>query len=187
MVKIPLVLWLCRISCFVVAYQFHDYQSLVPLVWCMHSTLFRHRPRFVFMTVYIYLPIMYLTYLYYFVINVYGMLDWSTDKDTTVKNYRYGLFNFRNPEWIYPSLLLSVAFLALYCRMNRDEEALLEEKGRKPKQFMKYFSKYAPTTHAFFYLTLVNIDFLVFIYCVIYSLIEMNLFHVTILFVMVWA
>jgi len=52
---------------------------------------------------------------------------------------------------------------------------------------MKYFEKYAPTTHAFFYLMLANIDFIVFIYCVIYSLMEMNLFHVTILFVMVFA
>jgi len=85
------------------------------------------------MTVYIYLPVMYMTYLFYFIINVYGMLQWTNDKTKIVENYRYGLFNFRNPEWIYPSLLISVVFLALYCRMNRDEESLLAEKGTKPK------------------------------------------------------
>lgn len=52
---------------------------------------------------------------------------------------------------------------------------------------MPYFAKYAKVSHAFFYLALANIDFIVFVYCVIYSMMFMNLFHVLILFVMVFA
>jgi hypothetical protein len=42
-IYIPLMLWLCRIFCFIQAYRYHDYQSLVPLAFIIHSSLFQSR------------------------------------------------------------------------------------------------------------------------------------------------
>jgi hypothetical protein len=117
MIKIDLLLWLSRIVCFVLAYQFHSYQSLVPLIWIIHSTIYTSQPLFVNFTIYMYLPLMYLCYLFYFITNVYGVVhynEWSTDKQK--EYYLYGFYDFRNPEWIYPSILVSIWALAVWCR-----------------------------------------------------------------------
>ena len=47
--------------------------------------------------------------------------------------------------------------------------------------------KYLPTVHAWVYLVIVNIQILVFVYVVIFSLILMDFYHVALLFYMVFA
>jgi hypothetical protein len=72
--KSPLTLWIARISCFIWAYMYHDYQSLIILIWLFHSTLYVKSTIFVKCTAYFYLPIFNLLVLWYFTINVFGLI-----------------------------------------------------------------------------------------------------------------
>jgi len=76
-VKVPLILWLCRILCFIMVYMYHDWQSVVLLIWLFHSTVFRDRALFVRLTVTIYFPLMILIFLFMFTVNIYGLIDYQ--------------------------------------------------------------------------------------------------------------
>jgi|LauGreDrversion4_2_1035121.scaffolds.fasta_scaffold79993_1 hypothetical protein len=76
MTRLPLLLWLCRALCFVLAYRYHDWQSLAPLVWLLHSACFQDRAKFVRITLYAYLPLTNINYLWYYIINVYGVVEY---------------------------------------------------------------------------------------------------------------
>lgn len=55
------------------------------------------------------------------------------------------------------------------------------------RSLMEYLQFYVPTLHSFFYLALLNVETVVFIYLVIFSLLVMDIFHILILLVMVIA
>ena len=63
--------------CFTWCYMYHDWQSLLVLIWLLHSTLFRSTTLFVKVTAYFYLPMFMLIVLQYYVANIYGMVDWA--------------------------------------------------------------------------------------------------------------
>lgn len=73
-VYIPLMLWVCRVFCFIQVYRYHDYQSLVPLIWLIHSALFKKRKTFVWWIHWAYLPLFYACYLWYFIVNIFDLV-----------------------------------------------------------------------------------------------------------------
>ena len=77
MVKLPMLLWVCRLLNLVVVYRYHDWQSIVPLIWVLHSTLFRSRQRFVRMTLNGYIPLMIAGNLWYYLININGLINFA--------------------------------------------------------------------------------------------------------------
>jgi hypothetical protein len=94
--------------------------------------------------------------------------------------YLYGFYKFKNPELELPICLSSVVAIAWYCRLNR-----LAPRPKRP--FMVYLLKHKPTLQASFFLLLNNLSMLVFVYCVVFSLLIMNLMHIMVLVVMVVA
>lgn len=94
--------------------------------------------------------------------------------------YLYGFYMFKNPELELPICLSSVVAIAWYCRCHR-----LAPSPKRP--FMAYLLKHKPALQASFYLLLNNLSVLVFVYCVIFSLLIMNLMHIMVLVVMVVA
>ena len=93
--KIPLVLWLCRITCFIYVYMYHDWQSVVILVWIIHSTFFKVRNYFVEWTLRVYLPFMILNFLFMYTINLFGLInyfEWANEAHKIVNMYRYGFY-----------------------------------------------------------------------------------------------
>ena len=85
-----LILWLCRLLAFVQTYCYHDWQSLVFLIWLLHSTLYEKSSRFRLCMLIVYLPLFTATFLWYYYINIFGAVDWSQK----YSNKPYSYFNF---------------------------------------------------------------------------------------------
>lgn len=134
------MLWVCRILCFITVFMYHDWQSVILLIWLLHSTIFTTKSTFVKITALIYFPLMILIFLFMFTVNIYGLIDYSLWASTTylifypnpkipnlpskivipktVNMYRYGFYQFQNPhiELCFNfTFLLSVAY---YIRLN---------------------------------------------------------------------
>lgn len=124
-IKLSAWLWVCRVLCFIQVYRYHDWQSVVPLVWCLHTFMWSNKPlvstgqptgesasaavkvdpypltssdvdpKWIRITYTFYLPVMYLCYLWYFVVNIFGLIDyagWSQERTTSM--YIYGFYRF---------------------------------------------------------------------------------------------
>lgn len=63
-----ILLWILRLMTFTWAYAYHDYQSMLLLTWICHSTIFWNTKRFIDATLYVYLPIFVLLFVFYYVI-----------------------------------------------------------------------------------------------------------------------
>jgi hypothetical protein len=183
-------------------------QSVIPLVWLLHSFMWTNRPLepeetrplskdkdkdpdphplvssvvdpyYIKITCYVYLPLMYLCYLWYFIINIFGLINYG-EFDVNGKSYELGFYEFTNPELELPICLSSILAIAIYTRFSLLTEA--------PKSsFMGYLRKYSPTVHSVYYLILLAVQILVWTYSVIFSLVVMDLFHICVLFVMIIA
>ena len=88
-------------------YVYHDWMSLGWLLWLLHSTLYKKASNFSIAMYAVYLPFFTMTFLWYYTINIYGLIDF--EHTTTVDvNYHYniGLYKFNIPP-------LEVGFLFL--------------------------------------------------------------------------
>lgn len=123
---------------------------------------------------------MYLCYLWYFTVNIFGLVNYDQSESKTNKMYLYGFYKFTNPELELPICFSSMLAIAWYCRLNRLRQA--------PKRtLMAFLLKHKPTVNAAIYLYLNNLSVLVFIYCVVFSLLIMNLLHIMVLVIMIFA
>ena len=180
-IYIPLMLWLCRIFCFIQAYRYHDYQSLVPLAWLIHSSLFQNRSNFVWWILWVYLPLLYVCYLWYFIVNIFDLVQYTTwSEDHTLSMYIYGFYKFKNPELELPLCLSALICICTYVRLNKLEIP-------PPQPLMATIKLYSPTVYSFLYLMIVQSYVLIYIYLVIFSMVIMNLFHIFVLMIMVFA
>jgi hypothetical protein len=97
------MLWVCRILTFVWTFMYHDWQSLVTLFWLLHSTQFNSTTRFIKMTAYFYLPLIMVSMLFYYTINIYGIMFLVYEKvfmSNPSENYKYvsyGLIKLNYP------------------------------------------------------------------------------------------
>ena len=89
-------IWMCRTLCFVQVYCYHDIQSVFLLIWIVHSTLFRDPNLFRKWIIFCYLPLVISIFLWYYVINIFGLLAMFDNPDFTdqkfIDNYTYGFF-----------------------------------------------------------------------------------------------
>lgn len=149
MTKLPLLLWLCRLICFFQTYRYLCWQSLVPLVWTLHSFLFQDRQRFVQITMQVYLPLFYICYLWFFIINIFGLVNYSTFASNS-RMLIYGFYYFNNPTIELPICLLPLVSIGFYVRFNRINEPL-------KRSIMQTIQKYHPSLYSVLYLSIVNI------------------------------
>ena len=73
--KSSLLLWICRLLGFIWMYMYHDWQSLPILVWLLHSTLYQDSVALKKCMAYFYLPLFTLIFLWYYVININGIMS----------------------------------------------------------------------------------------------------------------
>lgn len=67
------------------------------LMWLLHSTIFSDSGLFKKWMVYFYMPAFTLIYLWYYVTNIFGLLNFwedSSDPYKTIDMYVYGFFHF---------------------------------------------------------------------------------------------
>ncbi len=77
--KASLLIWVCRLISFIWAYCYHDWQSVIILIWLLHSTLYRDSQLFRKFMIFCYLPLVTAIFLWYYVINIFGLIDWTSD------------------------------------------------------------------------------------------------------------
>lgn len=121
MAKIPLMIWICRILAFVWTFMIHDVLSLVPLVWLLHSAMFKKLTYFANFTLYVYLPIITLEIIYYYLLNspnVFAIIgnknNWNND--LMFEHSRLGLFYLISPPLELFVLLICGGCLGLFAR-----------------------------------------------------------------------
>lgn len=77
--KASTIIWLCRIIAFVWVYCYHDWQSVILLIWILHSTMFEDSVTFKKCMTFLYMPLVTLIFLWYYCINIFGLIEWTTD------------------------------------------------------------------------------------------------------------
>lgn len=106
--------WICRVLAFVWVYLYHDWESTIILLWLLHSTVYRNNATFRKFILYFYLPYYILVFLWYYTINIEGLINW-TDPAVIIANpvewYTYGFFQFKIPPIESAFMFLNVYFL----------------------------------------------------------------------------
>ena len=77
--KTSLIIWMCRAISFVWVYCYHDWQSVILLIWLLHSTLYRDSQFFQKCMIFFYLPLVTTIFLWYYTINIFGLIAWTSD------------------------------------------------------------------------------------------------------------
>jgi cytochrome c-type biogenesis protein CcmE len=85
--------WISRILAFLWAYMYHDWQSLVILAFLLHSTFYLQASTFRKWIVYFYMPSFVLIFLWYYIINIQGLIQWDSVEQTKKVNlFDYGFY-----------------------------------------------------------------------------------------------
>jgi hypothetical protein len=90
--RLPSLLNACRVLNLVVAYRYHDWLSLVPLLWVLHSAMMFKREIFVTVSLYFYLPLMACCYVFYYLINIDGLILYKNLEYPQFYNYGFYFF-----------------------------------------------------------------------------------------------
>lgn len=81
-IKDASLIWICRTIAFAWVYCYHDIQSVVILVWLLHSTIYKDQTTFKKWMIYVYMPLITAIFLWYYTINIFGLLSfWPNAAD----------------------------------------------------------------------------------------------------------
>ena len=165
--------------------MYHDYQSLVPLLWLLGSTVFKRSRRFVRFTTYFFFPLMIAVYLFYFTVNIPGVVSYSDSKYPHM--YKYGFYNMSVPFLQFGLLYTNLFFLALYMRLVYINEMETVSITQKTSQEQKLLLLEKHTLYQLYYLFILYINYPIFLFLIMSGLAIMDFYHVFMLFVFVWA
>ena len=71
---------------------------MIVLTWFLHSTLYSSTPLFKKFMTYFYLPLFTVIFLWYYAINIYGLIIWPPKDDPDrIERYKYGFYEFNLP------------------------------------------------------------------------------------------
>lgn len=71
----------------------------------------------------IYLPLFYVCYLWFFIVNIFGLVDYPLFT-ADPRMLTYGFYYFYNPVFELPICLLPLVTIGFYVRLNRINEPL---------------------------------------------------------------
>ena len=121
--------WLCRLFSFVWIYMYHDWQSVILLVWLLHSTCYRQNNFFRNWILYFYLPYYIVAFLWYYSINIKGMILWNNiDQANLSMAYNYGFYEMQIPCLETSFMFINVYFLAILA-VSMDKSKELDDKA----------------------------------------------------------
>ncbi len=91
-------LMIFRFLVFVWADLYFSLPSLLPLLILFHSFVFDERKFYISCLKFMYLPLLWLIFLYHYIVNIEGFVKEVFGMDIfTVKNRRYGMYNYDSP------------------------------------------------------------------------------------------
>lgn len=115
------MIWVCRVFAFFQVYGFHDWQSLIFLLWIVHSTLYQKSSRFSLCMICFYLPFFTITFLWYYTINIHGVIDWESEESKLNQSYDKGFYEFRVPILEVGFLFCCLFSMIDFCRLLRED------------------------------------------------------------------
>ena len=129
-----LLLWVARFLAILVAYLYHDWQSLLVLTWVMPSTLNVSQKAFGKVTQWVYAPLFILLTSFYFAVNIDELVpSWLLGVE---QSWRYGLYRFQRPVL---EVLLLEAFVIAQVTWVKAGESLSEEDEDLRRQGVNLF------------------------------------------------
>ena len=162
--------------------MYHDYQSLIVLIWLIHSTLYVKSTIFVKCTAYFYLPIFNLLVLWYFTTNVFGLIVWwDSTSPKTLLWYNYGFYNMQIPPLEFAFMFFILFIVSYYCRQNFEKA----EVGIKTNLIIDDLSKNKSTMWQIIYLVVLYLEYPLFLAMVMSGLAKMDFYHIFLLFIFV--
>lgn len=179
-------LWTCRVTVFLWAYAYHDFQSWVMLMWIMHSTLFKSTRRFIQVTITYYLPIFAIIFLFYYVINIPRVVEFQqfgkASGDLGLDIWRtFGFYQFSVPA-LEVGLMLAALFpffMLIKTRKQLDENSKDDQKSN----FLdKLTNEKSPTFYYVLFAVINNLDLFAFITIFFSGVNKIDFYHIFLLF-----
>ena len=93
------ILWSSRFFAFTWAYMYHDWQSVVILMWVLHSTFYQRDRTFRLFMCYFYVPWFLAALVWYYVTNIQGMINWPSINEPNNKLYILGFYKMVAPPF----------------------------------------------------------------------------------------
>ena len=179
--KTSLIIWMCRAISFVWVYCYHDWQSVILLIWILHSTLYRDSQFFQKCMIFCYLPLVTTIFLWYYTINIFGLIAWTSDPTQRAHMYTYGFFEFQIPP-------LEIAFMAsgLFAFIKLTK-CLGSGADEAQKKFISQISSPKGSLwYHFLFLFLIHVEYPMMLFLVVAGLDKMDIYHITMLLFFVW-
>lgn len=80
-------------------------------------------------------------YMWYYVINIFGMLDWSTwSSNKTKTNYNYGFYQMPVPIFLFSFFQANLFVIAYWTRLRYKHEATLGEGPERKAASFAYWN-----------------------------------------------
>ena len=176
------MLWLCRILAFTQIFCYHDYQSLVFMVWLLHSTVYLKSSRFSVFMMLVYLPLFITTFLWYYSINIYGIINWTDAKFTTNIWYNRGFYQFTIPPLEVGFLFTTLFCMIEFCRLLRNDKSLDED---SLQAMYKAQNRRSNSLYQLFFILLIYIEYPLMLFMVIDGVTEMDIYHIMFIFLFI--
>lgn len=143
----------------------HDYQSLVFLTWILLSLAQSNNRLFVKLTTYLWLPMMILCYVWYYVTNIFGLINYDGDSENEMhKNENNGFYQFHIPVFIFSFMQLNLLIVALWTRLTYIEaEKTKKLRSTMPSVFNKKYDFHKNTLRKIMYLIIANVHYVLFL------------------------
>ena len=178
--KSQLVLWICRVLSFFWIFVYHDYQSVVVLIWFLHSTLYDNSRIFKKFMTYFYLPLFTMIFIFYYTINIYGFIIWpAKDDPNRISHYKYGFYKFNVPPLETCFMYLNLFFFTQLTFLLEDDKD--SDINKSKKLIDKLGGKKSSLIYQFIFLFLIYIEYPLMLFLVMAGLDKMDVYHITML------
>jgi hypothetical protein len=99
--------------------MYHDYQSLVFLTWVLATLVHIDTSRFSKITQYVWLPLMCLCYMNYYVISMFGVINFEgiARSHNKLMWYNYGFYPFEVPLLDFMLMYATLFSVTVFVRL----------------------------------------------------------------------
>ena len=169
---------MCRLLSFVWAYCYHDWQSVILLIWIVHSTMFKSTKRFKIAMLFFYLPVITIIFFWYYVTNIWGLLRWADqDQQRITTLYKYGFYKMH-----IPPLEIGFMFCNVVCFIKLAQILKPESEDASQKSFLsKLGNPNSSIMVQFLFLFLIYVEYPLMLFLVLAGLDKMDVYHIMML------
>ena len=171
-----------RLLGLIFAYMYHDWLSVVIILWVAHSCMVIKNRTFSLITYYFYLPLMIIICMFYYITNIDKVVPESVYEIDRVWA-KYAIFQFEHPLFevlLMQALILSIFFWIKMSENMPDVDDNLEKYGVQIGLYMT--TKNAYTAQYLFFLFMPVTEAILLLMLVLVGLQTIDVYHIVLLF-----